>query len=82
MDREAWCVAVHEVTKSRRRLSDRTELLYNGYLCIKASQVALVVKDLPANTGDIRDRGLISELGRSPGAGHSNSLSNLPGESH
>ena len=38
MDRKAWRVAVHEVTKSRRQLSDRTELLYNGYLCIKASQ--------------------------------------------
>ena len=26
MDREAWRVAVHEVAKSRTRLSDRTEL--------------------------------------------------------
>ena len=26
MDREAWCVAVHVVTKSRTRLSDWTEL--------------------------------------------------------
>ena len=26
MDREAWCAAVHEVTKSQIRLSDRTEL--------------------------------------------------------
>ena len=24
--REAWCAAVHETTKSRTRLSDRTEL--------------------------------------------------------
>ena len=26
MGREAWCAAVHGVTKSRTRLSDRTEL--------------------------------------------------------
>ena len=28
MDREAWCTAVHEVTKSRTRLSDWTECHY------------------------------------------------------
>ena len=32
-----------------------------------ASQVALVVKNLPANAGDIRDVGSIPGLGRSPG---------------
>ena len=34
-----------------------------------ASQVALVVKNLPANVGDVRDSGLISGLRRSPGGG-------------
>ena len=40
------------------------------------SQVALVVKNLPANAGDIRDMGLIpgSVLGRSPGVGNGNLL--------
>ena len=39
-----------------------------------ASQVALVVKNLPTIAGDIRDMGSIPGLGRSPGGGHRNSL--------
>ena len=33
----------------------------------------LVVKNPPANAGDVRDMGLIPGLGRSPGGGHGNS---------
>ena len=33
-----------------------------------------LVKNPPANAGDIRDTGLIPELGRSPGEGHRNPL--------
>ena len=40
----------------------------------RASQVALVVKNLPANAGDIRDKGSIPESGRFPGGGHGNPL--------
>ena len=36
--------------------------------------MALVVKNLPANTGDIRDVGLIPGSGRSPGEGHGHPL--------
>ena len=36
--------------------------------------MALVVKNLPANTGDIREAGLIPGSGRSPGGGHGNPL--------
>ena len=46
-------------------------------LCIKqvrASQVVLVVKNLPANAGDVRDVGLIPGLGRSLGEGHGSPL--------
>ena len=34
-----------------------------------ASQVMLVVENLPANAGDVRDMGSIPGLGRSPGEG-------------
>ena len=39
-----------------------------------ASQVVLVVKNPPANAGDIRDTGLIPGSGMSPGGGHGNRL--------
>ena len=39
-----------------------------------ASQVALVVKNLPAHAGNIRDAGSNPGLGRSPGEWHSNPL--------
>ena len=52
-----------------------------GYLVIDdlcmimgASQVALVVKYLPANAGDVRDMGSFPGSRRSPGGGHSNPL--------
>ena len=37
-----------------------------------SSQVALVVKNPPADAGDIRDVGSIPGLGRSPGGGYHN----------
>ena len=36
--------------------------------------MALVVKNLPANAGDIRDAGSIPGLGRCPGGGHGSPL--------
>ena len=50
---------------------------------VGAFQVALVVKNLSADAGDVRDTGLIPGLGRAPGGGHGNPLQFfLPGESH
>ena len=40
----------------------------------RASQVAVVVKNPPANAGDIRDGVSIPESGRSAGGGHGNPL--------
>ena len=34
--------------------------------------MVLVIKNSPANAGDITDAGLIPGLGRSPGGGHGN----------
>jgi len=39
-----------------------------------ASQVVLVVKNLLANAGEVRDTGLIPRLGSSLGGGHGNPL--------
>ena len=41
----------------------------------------MVVENLPANAGDLRDVSLIPGSGRAPGGGHGN-RSFLPGESH
>ena len=50
-------------------------LVLMPYWCLaRASQVVIVVKDTPANAGDIRDSGGIPGLGRSPGEGNGNPL--------
>ena len=41
---------------------------------VRASHLGLEVRNLPTSAGDIRDLGLISGLGRSPGEGHGNPL--------
>ena len=46
----------------------------SNYVLIWASQVALVVKNPPANSGNTRHSGSIPGLGRSPGGGQGNSL--------
>ena len=65
MDREAWNDAIHGVAKSWTWLSNWTELNW-------ASQVALVIKNLPASAGDLRDLGSIPGSGRFPGVGNNN----------
>ena len=49
-------------------------VLYDFLSHHRASQVALVVKTLLANAGDIRDVSLIPMSGRSSGGGHGNPL--------
>ena len=56
-------------------MSYLADLMPGSILRLGASQVTLVVKNQPANTGDIRDAGSIFGLGRSfAGGEHSNPL--------
>ena len=41
---------------------------------LRASQMELLVKNLPTNAGDLRDASSIPGSGRSPGGGHGNPL--------
>ena len=47
------------------------ELAYT-FMDVRTSQVAVVVKNLPASVGDLRDTGPIPGWVRSPGSGHGN----------
>ena len=58
MERGTWWATVHRVTKSLTQLK-------------RLSTGGLVVKNLPANAGDM---GSIPELGRSPEVGNGNPL--------
>ena len=66
MDRGGWWATVCVVAESRTQLRD----------CGSDSQVALVAKNLPANTGDARYLGSIPGLGQSPGGGNGTLLQN------
>ena len=47
---------------------------WGKWVWVGASQVVLVIKNPPANLGDIRDSGSIPGLGRPPRGGHGNPL--------
>ena len=54
--------------------TQKGEVITRGYTINWASQVVLVVKNLPANAGDVRDSSSIPGSGRSPGGENGNSL--------
>ena len=66
MDREAWCVAVHGVTKSWTQLSDWTEIHIIRLTWWPSG------KESACSTGATGDVGSIPGSGRSPGVGNSN----------
>ena len=66
--------AVSESTKSDCGAGGGVSYNLTHCSAIGASQVALVVKNPPANAGDVRDVGSIPGSGRSPGEGNGNLL--------
>ena len=62
------------VTEQKVKIYVRQKQRWIIYVSLRASQVALMVKNLPASAGDIRDMGSVLESGRSPEEGNSNLL--------
>ena len=61
-------------TRTQDFLSVILYITYSSVNYISDAVLALVVKNTPANAGDIRDGGLIPGSGRSPGGGNGNPL--------
>ena len=68
---DVW-IFVWQAKEPELKAMGSVEGLEQGCGIYRASQEALVVKNPPANAGDIRDTGLILASGRSPGGGHDN----------
>ena len=67
--REAWHAAVHGSQRVRHNLvTEQQQTVFGG------SQVVQVVKNLPANAGDVRDAGLILGSGETPEVRNGNLL--------
>ena len=62
------------VMKDKSKKKKKKTYQQHMRICRNLLLVVLLVKNLPANAGDIRDVGLIPGLGRSPGEGHGNPL--------
>ena len=75
MDREAWCTAVHGVTKSQTRLSNWTKLmdhLFDMYLCVHVNSKLLIYL---VSAGDKRhSRFIVESRCRSPSSLSSETL--------
>ena len=60
---------LQDIKKKPLQIMYLIKYLYTEY---RVSQVALVVKNQPANAGDIRNTGSTPGWGRPPGGGHRN----------
>ena len=82
MEREEWGEAakdrnlgkIYAYIEGIKENQDGKEIRRKQYYRCQASQVVLVVKNLPANAGDARDTGSILGSGRSPGVGNGTPL--------
>ena len=72
----SYCIFNCPLNKSDNRESVKDITFNANHHLPWPSQVVPVVKNPPANAGDIRDKGLIPGLGRFPGGGHGNPLQN------
>ena len=88
--RANWLASSQDLkTEIRQHLKNKNKWYYTLFVSVIQSEpdifniiynpawafrVVLVVKILPDDVGDIRDTGLITGLGRSPGGGNSNPL--------
>ena len=71
----SFCRGILPTQGSNPGLSRCRQILYRlSHQGIPSFQVVLVVKNWPANAGDIKDGGSIPESGRSPGGGHDSPL--------
>ena len=67
------CIKVEKIWGTKLTLS----VIFNFQLLVLfqgSSQVALLVRNLPANAGDVKDAGSIPGLERSSAGGHGNTL--------
>ena len=74
-----WIIRKRLPTVKKKRGTDHRpekKEIFGKSVEAAASQMVLVVKNLPANAGDVRDVGSIPGLGRFPGGGHGNPLQN------
>ena len=73
-----WSIVNLQCFRCTAKWFNYTYVHIHIYICIhihiQASQMALVVKNLPANTGDATDVGPVPGSGRSPGEGNGNPL--------
>ena len=64
MNREAWCAAVHGVTKSRTRLSDLTELRkVDPFQGLKLGSCLILGNELSEETHVLTKQGILSGKG-------------------